>query len=358
MNEMPPPLPPSVGSSEPSAFARQAANACLAAPLLIFALSFCTASLLHDHRDASGRPLLVIASLAVAGFCIVGAVLGVLAIVLAKPGQRGSVFLRASCGLVLLGLLVAIAVPNFVRSRTLALQRKQAFEEVHTAAVDLRSQAVAALTNAQTGGVDAQQLRQSLSRAEEKSSGETAALLKGNRLYLERLQSYQEAYARAANELTAAKVLAAANLTQRGQINSRKALVQKFLDANDACKTFVLQGESNYREELAAAGVAPAQTQAAVNGFRRSLAAQSPLMANIRVADDRMGRAMLGVLDLFDTHWDQWSYDASAGVVRFQNNAALGQYNALMAEIKQAGADQAAAQKRLAALMNKSTTSL
>jgi hypothetical protein len=120
----------------------------------------------------------------------------------------------------------------------------------------------------------------------------------------------------------------------------------------------VLQGESNYREELAAAGVAPAQTQAAVNGFRRSLAAQSPLMANIRVADDRMGRAMLGVLDLFDTHWDQWSYDASAGVVRFQNNAALGQYNALMAEIKQAGADQAAAQKRLAALMNKSTTSL
>ena len=354
MNVGPPPLPSSVRSAEPSAFACQAANACLAAPLLIFGLSFCLSTITQNHRDASSRPLLLGFSFVAAVILFVGVIAGILAIVLAKAGQRSSVVARAGCGLLLMGLLAAIAVPNFVRARTLALQNKQALSELHTAAADFRAQTVASLTNAEGGTVNARHLQWSLKRAAERSSGETAALLRGSQAFVTRLQSCQHAYEQAAGELIAAKVLAASTLQQRARIKDRKALVQNFLDANDAFKSLLLQSESNYRKDLAALEVSPAQTEAAMAGFRKSFGVQRPLLVNIREADDRMGRAMLGVLDLFDSQWGQWRYDNSTSVVRFQDRTALGQYMALMAEIKQARTDQAAAQKSLAAVISQS----
>jgi hypothetical protein len=351
-------MPGSTGSPEDNPFARSAANACLAAPLIICALSFCLSPILQNHRDASGRPLFIIIGLTEVGFSLVGFIFGILAIVLAKPGQRASVTARALCGLALLGLLAAIAVPNFVRARGLALERKQALDQVHTAASELRAQAVASLTNAQARAADAQELKRSLSQAAEKSSGETAVLLKSTAVYVERLQSFQRTYAQAAKDLTAAKVLSASTLQQRAQIQDRKALVQKFLDANAACKNLVLHGESIYSNQLAAAGISAGETQAALTGFRKNLSVQAPLMLDIRQADERMGKAMLGILNLFEDQWGQWSYDANARVVRFEDRSAFGEYNALMTQFKQAGTDQAAASQRLAALMSGSTSSL
>ena len=127
-----------------------------------------------------------------------------------------------------------------------------------------------------------------------------------------------------------------------------------FLDANDAFKSLLLQSESNYRKDLAALEVSPAQTEAAMTGFRKSFGVQRPLLVNIREADDRMGRAMLGVLDLLDSQWGQWRYDPAASVVRFQDRTALDQYKALMAQINQARTDQAAAQKSLATVISQS----
>ena len=117
------------------------------------------------------------------------------------------------------------------------------------------------------------------------------------------------------------------------------------------------QSDSNFRKEMAAAGTSPAQTEAALKGFHRNWDAQAPLILCMREADDRLGHAMLGVLNLFDTQWGRWSYDASARLVRFQDRTALGQYNALMTDIKQTGIDQAADQKRLAAVLSQSTAS-
>jgi hypothetical protein len=330
----------------------QAANACLAAPLLIFGLAFCLSTLTQNHRDASNRPLLLGFSFVAAGILFVGVIAGILAIALAKAGQRSSVLVRAGCGLLLMGLLAAIAVPNFVRARTLALQNKQALSELHAAAADLRAQTAASLTNGEGGAVDARHLQWSLKRAAERSSGETAALLRGSQAFVTHLQSYQQAYERAAGELLAAKVLAASTLQQRAQIEDRKALVHNFVDANDAFKTFLQESESNYGKEFAALDVSSSQTEAAIAGFKKAWAAQRPLLVKIREADDQMGRAMLGVLDLFNSQWGKWRYDAAASLVRFQDRTALDQYKALMAEIKQGRTDQAAAQKDLLAVMS------
>jgi hypothetical protein len=356
MNVGPPPLP-SFQSQPSGGFARQAGHACLAAPLIVIGLSLLTSNFSQNHRDASGAPLLLIFGFVEVAFFLGGTLLGVLAIVLAKPGQRTSVIRSAVCGLALLGLLAAIAVPNFVRARSLALQRNQSIQELHSAVVDVRTQAAAALTNGGKTTVDSQEVFRSLNRLAENGSGDTAAVANGSQLFLKRLQSYQRAYSRAASELTAAKVLTASNLTQRAQIADRKAIVQKFLDANHDLKTFLVQSKSNYRQEMTAAGISPEQIQAALNGFGKNWDSHGPFIVIIRETDDDLGHAMLGVLNLFDTQWGQWSYDTSARLVRFQDHTTLVQYNALMAEIKQAASDQAAAQKRLAALLSQPTSS-
>src|SRR5215471_14281592 len=106
MNSYPPPLPQSDDAAE-SSFARQAANACLAAPLILFGLSFFLKSLSEGHRDASGRSLVL--TMGVVSLCIllVGVVLGLLSLVLARSGQRGGIFLRSGIGLAISALLIA-----------------------------------------------------------------------------------------------------------------------------------------------------------------------------------------------------------------------------------------------------------
>jgi hypothetical protein len=61
-----------------------------------------------------------------------------------------------------------------------------------------------------------------------------------------------------------------------------------------------------------------------------------------------MGQAMLGVLDLLDSNWGRGRCDEAAGFMRFGDQVAVGRYNTLMAELRQAGTEQAAAQKRFA----------
>jgi hypothetical protein len=339
-------------SPKRSAFAHQAANVCLFAPLLIIGLGACVAAVLHNHPGPSLRPLFIIIGFVELGFALLGAVLGIVAVFLAGPHQRGSVAARVAGGILLLGLLTAVAIPNFVRARTLA-SNKRAAEEVQAAAKSFRAEAASAITNGQTPSLEP--LQRSFGRAAEKTSGDTAALFKGSQLFLQQLQRYQEAYAKAANELKSAKVLATSTLSDRRQIQDRKAVVQKFLDANASLRTAVQQSESNFRKELAALGVSGSQTEAALTGFRKSF--QGPLLLTIREADERMGHGMLQVLNLFDAQWGKWRFDSNAQILRFQDTTALGQYKSLMAEINQAGTDQQTAQERLLAAANQPNAS-
>ena len=126
MYSEPPPLPPPLPrQQEPSQFAGQAANACLAAPLIMIGLAACLSGLLQNHRDGSGRPLVMVFGMVYLLIIVAGCVFGVVALALARPGQRGSVIPRVAIGYVLVGLLAAIAIPNFLHARRIALQRKQ-----------------------------------------------------------------------------------------------------------------------------------------------------------------------------------------------------------------------------------------
>ncbi len=67
----------------------------------------------------------------------------------------------------------------------------------------------------------------------------------------------------------------------------------------EAFKGFLVESESNFRTELAAGAISPAETEAALEGFRKSLNLQLPILLAIRDADQRMGQAMLAVLNLW-----------------------------------------------------------
>ncbi len=324
----------------------------------MIALSMCMSSVLQNHRDGSGRSVLLVFGAAYCLLVLGGIVLGILSLALAKSEQRGAVIPRAVIGLVLSGLLVAIAVPNFIRARSLALQRKQALEDVHAAAEEYRAQAAASLTNTHQHPVDSQQLQQSLNRAANKTSGETAALLRASQIYLGHMQACQRNYEQASRAVLAAKVLSAANLQKRGQIQDRKTLVLAFLNANDSFKAFLKNGEAHYLKELGNFNISAEQREAAVAGFRRTFTVQAPVIIEIREADDRMGEAMLGVLNLLDAQWGKWRYDTQAELVRFEDHGAVSQYNSLLAEINDAATKQASAQKRLAGVLSGPSTAM
>jgi hypothetical protein len=357
MNSYPPPLPQS-DDSEESSFARQAANACFAAPLILFGLSFLFKSLLEGHRDQSGRSLVLTMGAVSAFILLVGVVMGFLSLILARSGQRGSVFLRSGIGLATSALLIAIAIPNFLEARRKALANKAAWQNVQSATKDLRQQAANALEQGDGHGVNLAKYRSTLNHASQGASGDAALLMKAMNGYLDQIESRQKEYAKVSDELQAARVLQTSDLKTQSQIKERKAKVQKFLDANNSLKSFISQNTVNYRKELVNLKLPPEQVEAATAGFQKTSGPQVPIILQIRAADDRMGVAMLGILDLLNANWDNWHFDQTTRKVRFDDPATLHRYNAYLAEINQAGTDQAMAQDRLLTIMRHPVSAL
>ena len=358
MHSQPPPLPDSAAPSSENSFARQAANASLAVPIILVALRILFGALLQGHRDATG-PIYVLTIAVICGFIVlVGIVMGLLALVLAKPGERAGVFARAGVGLGVCGLLIAIAVPNFIRGRQKALADQAALQDLKSTVSDLRQEASAALKQHDPHAVNLAKLGQSLDRAAKATSGDASIAMRAMHAYLDRIESQQKAYEKVSDELLVASVLQTSNLFNQSQIPPRKAKVQAFLDANNSFKAFIAQGAVNFRKELVNLKVSPEQVEAAVGGFQKTSGPQIPMVLAIRAADDRMGVAMLGILDLLDANWGRWRYNPATGKVRFDDPATLQRYNGYFGEIREAGRDQAMAQNRLSSLIKRPVSSL
>ena len=350
MNSQPPPVPGFVPSEENS-FARQAANACLAAPLILIGLSFCLKSLLDNHRDESGRSLILVIGIVGTLTILAGIVFGLVALILARPGERAGVFARAGIGLGICGMLVALSVPNFVRARSRSIANHAAMQEVTSAASDLRKDAAEALQRQGTRPVNLAKLDRTLDHAAKTTSGDSPALFRAMQAYVRQMEAQQAAYEDASDALLSFHVLQTSNLIQRSEIAIRKVAVQKFLDANNGFKTFVRQSSDTLRKELVSQGATKQQTEAAIAGFQKTSSIQIPTILEVRAADDRMGYAMLGVLNLLDANWGRWRYSPEIKRVRFEDRAVLEEFNSYLNEIQQAAVDQQAAQKRLAVVL-------
>jgi hypothetical protein len=129
--------------------------------------------------------------------------------------------------------------------------------------------------------------------------------MKGTSAYVQKIQTVQASYTRAVDAFSTAHVLRVSDLTARDQLQARKVIVQKFIEANAAVKDLVRHNEETFREELSKQHVSPAGMASALAGFHKPAAAQTPLVLEIRDTDSRMGNATLGVLNLLDSNWGQ-----------------------------------------------------
>ncbi len=338
-------------------FAGLAATVSLLSPLLVIALG----QLLKHAAGSLQASNLAIAALVVGGLScllmVTGLILGILALLLMRPGGRTSIVIRSLLGLTVTGLLVVMAVPNYLQVRARVQTQLKATTDVLPETTDPRQQSAASLTNHASQPTNLSRVQPArLARVEptsgtasQTSPGDTANVLRAGQAYARHLQAVLADYQDAHDALVSARVLSTSNLVDRGAIAERRAVVEKFLARNDALRDFINQGSTNYRAELLAFHASDAGMASALAGFEKGAAIQQrSLLADIRTQDDRIGAAMLGVLGLLDTDWGHWHYTADTPHLRFENRADLDQYDTYLTEIREAGLVQAATQRQLA----------
>src|SRR4051794_19623911 len=281
MRSEPPPIPSDYQSEDTNSFATNAALAALIAPLLVIGLCVASKNVIQANPN-SRAAVLTIAAVSLI-FLIVGPILGLLALVTGKPFRHKTILWRSICGILLSGLLLAIAIPNFVQARTKAIARNQAaIDDLKGAVRDFNNSAVEKLHEGEGESPDLDKLQKSLQKATDNSSGETSAILRGSQSYLKRMQAVQETYTAAGRQITSAHILQPSDIRQRADLQAKTKIVQEFMAANRAFSAFLSANEENYRKDLVQASVSPRALEAALKGFRQKAAAQTPHLLKIR----------------------------------------------------------------------------
>src|SRR5438067_7617384 len=160
MNSAPPPLPSTENGTDRNSFSRPAAKASAIAPFLAIGLLQ-----LYNLKNQAprGQLLLLGIDLLACLLIVVGVILGILALICMKSGGRGTIIFRATAGILLSSLLLAIALPNFLHAREKALAERKMYQQVQSAAKDFQSEAVAAVKEGRSA--DLSNFKQSLDNA-------------------------------------------------------------------------------------------------------------------------------------------------------------------------------------------------
>lgn len=267
---------------------------------------------------------------------LVGAVLGLVAMITARAGERLPVFGMAGAGWLMTAfLLVAVALPNYVRARTAT--QKQAVEDVTSAARDFQRQ------YRQSPGAGSEEaavakLQRAIEAASQKSSGENAKAMKAMSATLAPMIACRTALEKASHELKEARVLYTGNLTNKSQLQERRTLVQNLVAANAQIKKCYELGPVRFRQSLLDAGVSPDYLNRAVIAYTQDHNASLTRFWEASVAEERKCSSMLGALNVLDATWGRWRFDSQGNVLRFDDPPALQQYNRFLEEINSAAA--------------------
>lgn len=266
-----------------------------------------------------------------------------------RPPEDGKKTLVRQILLASLIALPFVAVMIFVVSRAIvaqrnAMQSRAAWRDVQSSANQAQSDLKknfdpkTGITNADF--TESAKLQEKLKDASQKLSGDDAVFARVGAEYLERVQSAATNYQTAAATLRAAHVLGQFDSSDKGQIPARREVVQQFMTANTALKEVVMGSEASVRAELTTAKVRDSKIDAYMEGFHSSASTRNALIVKIRQCDERIGHAMLDVLDTLEAHSGKWEADPNIDKIRFQDNAALATYNSDLAIIKQAQQEQ------------------
>jgi len=204
------------------------------------------------------------------------------------------------------------------------------------------------ITNLNINGLD--RVRDKLDSASQTLSGDDALVAKAMSEYLGTMETTAKKYEAAVDDLRATKVLSLETLSDKSQIAGRRQMVQHFLDVNQEFENVVSNSPAIVRADLNALNVSPFKADDALRGFEAKSTPRTPLVLKIRECDDRMGQAMLGILDLLEQNWGKRNYDPVLNQVQFDDPAAQISYRKFLNAIQFAQREQILVQGQLVAL--------
>jgi hypothetical protein len=351
----PPPLstPPPLPANQSTLF-HQAGRAGLIAPIIAIVVGLIATSALRRTPNATASTVVAVTTLgliAVGFLCALCALGGI-----KRHGRRGLLG-SGLAGLVVNGLMLGLALMGFSAARQRQKSR-EAFEEMRSAAAELRERTQknfnpeTGITNVDLAGLD--QLQSRMDRAARETTGDDASVAQAMSAHLARTRAASAKFQESVSELTAAAVLNSATLTNRDQIEVRRAVVSRFLEANEAFKKFIGSAEQLIGKDLERLGVPQRKVDAFMAGYRKANAETTLTVLKIRRTDDQLGNAMLGCLKVLGDAWGHWRRDADDDRVMFEGDEALKSYQGYVAEMEAASAEQLKLQQKAVTLQRQS----
>lgn len=352
--EPPPPVPRRTPSPVPvgkptDSFAAQAALISLLTPVIAFGIN------LFGQVVVTAQPqqYQFYARVGLAGIGAVllfaGLILAVIALCGMKVHGRKGIFGKAVSGLILNSFLILLClalIPVLMKAKVRSEAARKSMNDVQKSFRALNEEARKSPREAQTSE-KMEQLEKSLKDASENLTGSEALTMKASGAYLEKFNAMKKDYDLALNDLKVAKVLSAPSDKDQGELDKRRAVVEKFLKANGDMKEFLAHGEQRFRDELELQKVPSRVAEAAVGGYRKKADLVNPLVVRIRQTDEQIGNGMLGVIDLEKTNWGGWKVSQSSGKIVFDETSVLHDYNDFLKKIREASTEQQELQEKL-----------
>ncbi len=188
------------------------------------------------------------------------------------------------------------------------------------------------------------QFRATLKEAAEKLSEDERKPLLAARELVARVQPQMAEYENTLKALAEARYVAPASIKTQDELKARRSLVKRFNEANEALIRYFENAERDYLAALDKLGVADPLKQDVLNGFRRG--GNFDLNLKIHESNRQLAGSMQEMLKLLDREWNSWRTD-ERGVVIFDHEDAVKEFETLQGELTAAAARHDAAEKKL-----------
>ena len=159
-----------------------------------------------------------------------------------------------------------------------------------------------------------------------------------------RIQPQMAEYESTLKALAEARYVAPASIKTQDELKTRRELVQRFDDANEALVRYFKNAERDYRDALGKLGVADNLKEGVLAGFRRG--GNFDLNLKIHESNRQLAASMQEMLKLFNREWGAWRTD-ERGAAIFDQEDAVKEFETLQGELTAAAARHDSAEKKL-----------
>lgn len=319
----------------------------LTGSIITVAFSVFKGAVANDDAPLPWQYTLGFTLLAVACY-LIGMVFSIVALCGIPRHGRAGLLSKGLAGMLLNGvLLLFTGIYIIVLQPTIELAK--AHKQFNDAADRLRQSSRDSLnpTNGfQPGITPLEKFIATSTEASKNLKGADAVAMQAGLAYFAKLKVENDAYTQAATALQDGEMLNGDTLKTKDQLAPRRKIVQSFLDTNRRFREFVRDSEQHFETELKARSLIPEDIGKAMAAFHKG-DNRNILVLKIRDSDERIGKSILGTLDLLEKQWGQWKFDGKTDLFTFQDTEAAKQYATLQKDLVAASEEQAALQQQL-----------